>query len=164
MFARCCAPQMDNGEMSPNPGGLFLGPVRRPLRADSEFFVAGNTNRELFCKISVFSIMSGGGGHDAMDLAEHQQSYACVFQGCSATFSSFQRVSLYRPVVRVQPCPTVYFAGSALRGGTASCQGRCKFSAGSRCCHPDSPCWFRPRPAATLTWFTEAVGGAHLRP
>lgn len=85
--------------MSTNPGGLFLGPVRRPLKADSDFFVAGNTNRELLCKISVFSIISAG--CDAMDLAEHEQSYECMFQGCPATFSSFQRVSLDWPMVLV---------------------------------------------------------------
>lgn len=133
-----CATDSVGGEMTSNSGGLFLGPVRRPLKADSDFFVAGNTNRELLCKISVFSIMiGGGGGCDAMDLAEHQQSYACMFQDCSATFSSFQRVSLDRSAIRVQLCPAAkYIDYLRLRRyhGTSALQGSRCWHSGSRCC------------------------------
>lgn len=84
---------MESDDETPaNPGSLYLGPVQRPLSADSEFFDAGNLNRALLCKINVFAIISGGG--DAMDFDDRQQTYECMFHGCSSTFSSLQRVSL----------------------------------------------------------------------
>ncbi|CAN0103124.1 unnamed protein product [Ectocarpus sp. 12 AP-2014] len=70
-------------------GGLYLGPVLRPLSSDSEFFDEGNTNRALLCKLNVFAIMSGGA--DAMDLHEDQHQYECMFQDCTAIFSSLKR-------------------------------------------------------------------------
>ncbi|CAM9431648.1 unnamed protein product [Ectocarpus sp. 6 AP-2014] len=70
-------------------GGLYLGPVLRPLSSDSEFFDEGNTNRALLCKLNVFAIMSGGA--DAMDLHEDQHQFECMFQDCTATFSSLKR-------------------------------------------------------------------------
>ncbi|CAM9102580.1 unnamed protein product [Ectocarpus sp. 13 AM-2016] len=70
-------------------GGLYVGPVLRPLSSDSEFFDEGNTNRALLCKLNVFAIMSLGA--DAMDLHEDQHQYECMFQDCTATFSSLKR-------------------------------------------------------------------------
>lgn len=85
---------MGNKHEIPALYGLYLGPVRRPLSADSEFFDAGNTARALLCKISVFALISGG-DCDSMDFEDHQQQhYECMFRDCPATFSSLARVSL----------------------------------------------------------------------
>ncbi|CAM9848487.1 unnamed protein product, partial [Ectocarpus fasciculatus] len=74
---------------SRDTGGLYLGPVLRPLSSDSEFFDEGNTNRALLCKLNVFAIMSGGA--NAMDFHEHGHQYECMIQDCTATFSSLKR-------------------------------------------------------------------------
>ncbi|CAM9366611.1 unnamed protein product, partial [Pylaiella littoralis] len=82
---------MGNKHEMPVLYGLYHGPVRRPLSADSEFFDAGNTARALLCKISVFALISGG-DCDSMDFEDHQQQhYECMFRDCPATFSSLAR-------------------------------------------------------------------------
>lgn len=87
------AGDMESDDETPtNRGGLYLGPVRRPLNADSEFFDAGNINRALLCKINVFAVISGGG--DAMDFHDQRQTFKCMFHGCSSTFSSLERVGV----------------------------------------------------------------------
>lgn len=81
--------------MATNAGPLYPGPIRRPLSPDAEFFDEGNTNRALLCKINVFAIIARGGEFDEMDILDQQdqQRYECMFQGCTATFSSMKRVS-----------------------------------------------------------------------
>eukprot|EP00903_Cladosiphon_okamuranus_P008012 g7729.t1 len=91
-------------EMPTNPGGLYLGPVRRPRKADSEFFDAGNINRALLCKINVFAIISEGG--DAMDFDDQPQTFECMFHGCSSRFSSLQRHEAHYETSHRNRCST----------------------------------------------------------
>lgn len=77
-------------------GGIFVGPVRRRLSPDDEFFDLGNVQsyRALKSKMSVFALACGSeemGWND--DLHLHERSYECMFEGCIAKFSSLSRVS-----------------------------------------------------------------------
>lgn len=82
-------------------GGLFSGPVRRRLSPDDDFFDAGNIQRAVLCKMSVFSLEGGDGG-DMMDQDSATyldgRSYNCRFNKCRATFSSLAKVSLALPL------------------------------------------------------------------
>ncbi|CAM9175380.1 unnamed protein product, partial [Hapterophycus canaliculatus] len=84
---------MEDTETATNSGPLYLGPVRRKLSSDAEFFDEGNTNRALLCKINVFAIIARGGEVDEMDILgqQDQQRYECMFQDCTASFSSLKR-------------------------------------------------------------------------
>lgn len=81
-----------NGNQTVN--GVYMGPVRRPRNADDAFFDAGNVQRALLCKMSVFALERGRDAEEMMDLFEDDQPrYECKFQGCNAMFSSMKRVS-----------------------------------------------------------------------
>ncbi|CAM9296786.1 unnamed protein product [Scytosiphon promiscuus] len=84
---------MEDDGTSVHSSPLYLGPVRRPLSPDAEFFDEGNTNRALLCKINVFAIIARGGESDEMDVLDkqNQQRYDCMFQDCAASFSSLKR-------------------------------------------------------------------------
>lgn len=80
--------------------GVLSGPVRRRLKPDDEFFDAGNVQRALLCKVSVFAVEFRSAWDDnndeaGMQLEEEflQRSYECMFKGCPSTFSSLSRVS-----------------------------------------------------------------------
>ena len=78
--------------------GMYLGPVRRRLDADDDFFEAGNVQRALLCKLSVFRQEEEEEDGTAMMAAfeDDQPRHECMFQGCGAYFSSLKRVSVSR--------------------------------------------------------------------
>lgn len=84
--------------------GMLSGPVKRPLSPDDEFFDAGNIQRAVLCKMSVFSLESGCNYHAMSDGEDDSylgtRSYQCRFNGCTSTFSSLAKVSSSCPTSR----------------------------------------------------------------
>lgn len=73
--------------------GMYVGPVRRRLGADDAFFEAGNVQRALLCKLSVFRQEEEEDSTAMMSAFEDDQPrYECMFQDCGAKFSSLKRV------------------------------------------------------------------------
>lgn len=73
----------------PATAGVYQGPVKRPRSADDDFFDAGNVQRALLCKLSVYSVEDDS----FMMLEDDRLAYECMFKDCNAKFSSLRRVS-----------------------------------------------------------------------
>lgn len=92
---------------------MYVGPVRRRLGADDDFFEAGNVQRALLCKLSVFRQDEEEDSTAMMSAFEDDHPrYECMFQDCGAKFSSLKRVrvgvSLVLSVVPIFHCCTKY--------------------------------------------------------
>ena len=79
---------------------MYVGPVRRRLGADDDFFEAGNVQRALLCKLSVFrqeeeeeEEEEEEDGTVMATSTDNRPRYECMFQDCNAKFSSLKRVS-----------------------------------------------------------------------
>lgn len=85
---------------------MYTGAVRRRLGADDDFFEAGNLQRALLCKLSVYREEEE---EEDIALGESQLRYECMFQGCGARFSSLKRVSALSCVWSSSSCSDVVF-------------------------------------------------------
>lgn len=76
--------------------GVFSGAIKRKLLPDDEFFDAGNIQRAVLSKMSVFSLESGCNDGAMTDGEEDSYLntvyYQCRFNGCKSTFSSLVKV------------------------------------------------------------------------